>query len=215
MAHFNNSNPITNGELKFYNSIKNSIKTIFDIGCRSDTLFNNFSGEVHYFEPIKKFIDKLQLQKNSHSKSFYNNIGLSDIQSETYYYPKYQSFIDRYKSCKYSDAHNKILLKTIRADEYIEQNNIEEIDFVKIDTEGYEFKVLKGFGDKIYNVKIIQFEYGGTYIDNEIKLLDIINYLKEKGFDNFSYLSPNGLVKITNLDDHYNYCNIVCFNKKI
>ena len=56
---FNNDNPETNGEKKFYNYIKNDIKLIFDVGCRTDTEFLNFNGEVHYFDPVKEFIDNL------------------------------------------------------------------------------------------------------------------------------------------------------------
>ena len=215
MSEFNNDNPLTNGESGFYNSIKNDIKIIFDIGCRSDSLFNDFTGEVHYFDPVKEFIDKLKLQNNQHLKVYYNAFGLSDTNSEIFYYPKYQSFIDRYKSCKYSDNDNKILLKTKKGEEYVKENKLSMIDFVKIDTEGYEFNVLKGFGDSIKKIKIIQFEYGGTYIDNGIKLVDVINYLKEKGFYDFSYISPRGLIKINDFNDHYNYCNIVCYNKNL
>ena len=63
----------------------------------------------------------------------------------------------------------------------IEFNNIKNIDFLKIDTEGYELNVLKGFEDFLENIKIVQFEYGGTFLDNNTKLIDVINYLKEKG----------------------------------
>ena len=39
------------------------------------------------------------------------------------------------------------------------------IDFFKIDVEGHEMDVLKGIGDKISNIKLIQFEFGGCNID--------------------------------------------------
>ena len=63
------------------------------------------------------------------------------------------------------------------------------------------------------NVKIIQFEYGGTFLDNNKKLIDVINYLQDKGFYNFSYLTSYGTEIITDFNDHYQYCNIVCINK--
>jgi hypothetical protein len=97
--------------------------------------------------------------------------------------------------------------------EYTITNHIKNIDFLKIDTEGYELNVLQGFDDFLENVKIIQFEYGGTFLDNNIKLIDVINYLKEKGFHKFSYLTDYGTEIITDFNDHYQYCNIVCINK--
>ena len=87
------------------------------------------------------------------------------------------------------------------------------VDFLKIDTEGYELNVLQGFEDTLENVKIIQFEYGGTFLDNNTKLIDVINYLGSKGFYKFSYLTNNGTVPILDFNDHYQYCNIVCINK--
>jgi hypothetical protein len=97
--------------------------------------------------------------------------------------------------------------------DYIINNNIKNIDFLKIDTEGYELKVLEGFEDYLSNIKIIQFEYGGTFLDNNTKLFDIIYYLEKYGFHKFSYLTNYGLVALTDFNDHYQYCNIVCVNK--
>ena len=93
------------------------------------------------------------------------------------------------------------------------ENNIQSIDFLKIDTEGYEMNVLLGFNDYLNNIKIIQFEYGGTFMDNGVKLIDVVNYLEQNGFHKFSYLSPNGPILIQDFQDHYQYCNIVCVHK--
>ena len=211
---FNNDDSKTNGELKFYNDIKDKINVIFDIGCRKDSEFINFVGEVHYFDPVPEFIDNLKNQQNLNTLSCINNVGLGNENKEMYYYPLYQSFYNRIKSCNKSDEENKILLKIIKGQSYITENNIKSIDFMKIDTEGYELNVLRGFEDFLENVKIIQFEYGGTFLDNNTKLIDVITYLESKGFYKFSYLTNNGTQIITNFEDHYQYCNIVCYNKK-
>ena len=52
----------TNGEEKFFLDIKNNINVIFDVGCRSDSEFINFQGEVHYFDPVHEFIENLKFQ---------------------------------------------------------------------------------------------------------------------------------------------------------
>lgn len=92
---------------------------------------------------------------------------------------------------------NKLTIKT--GYDYLKEQNIERIDFLKIDTEGYEFEVIKGFKDKLNCIKIIQFEYGGCYLDNNVKLNDVIKYLESKNFHNFSYLDRNSLKKIKDL----------------
>jgi FkbM family methyltransferase len=210
---FNNCDSKYNGEEKFFMDIKNFINIIFDVGCRSDTEFINFSGEVHYFDPVESFVEELKNQKNINKKSYFNNFGLGSENKELYYYPRYQSFYDRINSCTFSDDSNKILLHIKKGKEYVIDNNIQNIDFLKIDTEGYELEVLQGFDDFLENIKIIQFEYGGTFLDNNTKLIDVKNYLENKGFYKFSYLTNDGPILITDFNDHYQYCNIVCINK--
>lgn len=212
--NFKNDNSKTNGEYELFNRIKNNINVIFDVGCRTDSEMIEFDGICHYFDPRKDFIDKLSSLNTKNKKSYFNAFGLGEKENSLWYYPRYQSFLNRTVSCKISDEKNKILLKIKTAKEYIKKHNIKSIDFLKIDTEGFEFSVLKGFEDYLKIVKIIQFEYGGTYLDNGIKLIDVINYLKSFGFYNFSYLVKNGTVPITDFKDHYQYCNIVCINKK-
>lgn len=210
---FNNCNSKTNGEKKFFMNIQDNINVIFDVGCRTDSEFIYFNGEVHYFDPVESFIEKLKKSKNINKKSYFNNFGLGNENKELYYYPKYESFYDRVNSCHISDDSNKILLYIKKGIDYVDSKNIKNIDFLKIDTEGYELDVLQGFEDFLKNVKIIQFEYGGTFLDNNKKLIDVINYLQDKGFYNFSYLTSYGTEIITDFNDHYQYCNIVCINK--
>ena len=74
---FNNCNSKTNGEYQFYMRIKPYIKTIFDVGCRSDTEFNTFEGEVHYFDPMSEFINILSKQSTNNKNAYFNNFGYS------------------------------------------------------------------------------------------------------------------------------------------
>lgn len=210
---FNNDNSKTNGEYKFFMDIKDNIHCIFDVGCRSESEFIHFTGEVHYFDPVNEFIENLKKCENANSTSYFNHFGLGEENAQIYYYPKYESFYNRINSCSISDDANKMLLHLKKGKDYVIHNNITNIDFLKIDTEGYELNVLQGFEDFLENVKIIQFEYGGTFLDNNTKLIDVIRYLEQKGFYKFSYLTSYGTEMITDFTDHYQYCNIVCINK--
>ena len=210
---FNNCNSNTNGEHKFFLDIKDKINCVFDVGCRSDSEFIHFNGDVHYFDQVNQFIEELKNNKNVNKNSYFNNFGLGEENKSLYYYPRYQPFYDRINSCSFSDDANKILLDIKKGKDYIVEQNIKNIDFLKIDTEWYELNVLQGFEDFLENIKIIQFEYGGTFLDNNKKLINVINYLEEKGFYKFSYLTNYGTEIITDFTDHYQYCNIVCINK--
>jgi FkbM family methyltransferase len=151
---FNNCNSKTNGEEKFFIDIKDNIHVIFDVGCRCDSEFIAFCGEVHYFDPINEYIENLKKQKNVNKTSYFNNFGLGEENKEMFYYPKYESFYDRINSCRISDDANKKLLHIKKGYDYVTNKNIKNIDFLKIDTEGYELHVLKGFDDFLQNIKI-------------------------------------------------------------
>ena len=91
---FNNCNSKTNGEYLFYNKIKNNINIIFDIGCRSDSEFLDFEGQVHYFDPVESSVNKLRNQSCNNKNAYFNTFGLGNENKISYYYPRYQSFFN-------------------------------------------------------------------------------------------------------------------------
>jgi hypothetical protein len=48
----------------FFDPIKDKIHTIFDIGYRDESLMLDFSGNVHYFDPVNKHVENLCLKPN-------------------------------------------------------------------------------------------------------------------------------------------------------
>ena len=66
----------------------------------------------------------------------------------------------------------------------MELNNLDKVSFLKIDTEGYEFEILKGLKKKIQLVDTIMFEH---HYDNMIiknyTFTDINSLLKENNFN--------------------------------
>ena len=57
-------------------------------------------------------------------------------------------------------------IKIVKLKDYIKRENIQKVDFLKIDTEGYEYEVLLGLETKIQLVGTIMFEH---HYDNMIK----------------------------------------------
>jgi hypothetical protein len=79
-------------------------------------------------------------------------------------------------------ALEKVKFNTV--DNFCSENNINHISFLKIDTEGNELAVLYGAAHFIMNgrIDIVQFEYGGTYIDAGILLRDIFSFFEDKPY---------------------------------
>ena len=75
-----------------------------------------------------------------------------------------------------------------RLDTFLKENMIHDctIDFIKIDTQGNDFNVIKSLGDSIMNVKEIMLEVQIVpfeYYRGQSNKNDIIKYMTDKGFE--------------------------------
>ncbi len=76
-----------------------------------------------------------------------------------------------------------VSVEVVRLKDFIIKKKIEKINLLKIDTEGYEFNVIKGLDSEIKNVHIIHLEHHfDDMIIKNYTLSDIHNYLENKGF---------------------------------
>lgn len=75
-------------------------------------------------------------------------------------------------------------LVMLGGDDYCRTRRIESIDFLKIDTEGHEFQVLKGFNHMLTagKIAVIQFEYGYANVLTKDLLIDFYKLLKPLGY---------------------------------
>ena len=76
----------------------------------------------------------------------------------------------------------KVQLKTL--DTYCSENNVAGIDFLKIDTEGFELEVLQG-AEKLLaskNIRCIQFEFNEVNIVKRRFIRDFYQYLPDFDF---------------------------------
>ena len=108
---------------------------------------NNF--KIICFEPYPENFNKLltNINLNSNIQNIkLENIGLGDKNSQ----------VEMFKECISNSGGNRIVydpakntegievVQITTLDNYLESNNIEKVDFVKIDVEGFEYSVLKG-----------------------------------------------------------------------
>ena len=103
-------------------------------------------------------------------------------------------------------------------DAFIIEYNIEHVDLLKIDTEGFEFSVMSGCLESIKNnkIKAIHFEFNSMNIISKVFMKDFIKILPQYSFYR---VLPNGLLKVEQhnilLTEIFGFQNIVAINNQI
>jgi FkbM family methyltransferase len=194
-------------EEEYFNSIKQNCKTIFDVGAGRFSIFYDVKGiDVHYFEPHLESFEKLKTIGVKNKNYYFNNFGLSDKGEKVSIYAE---------GSLYNRNMSNVVIATCDVKsglEYCNEKNITHIDFLKIDVEGMETKVLLGFGDILKNIRYIQFEYGIGLRDAGSNLKEIMDLLGSYGFNEFY---KNGQEKLHSSDDFWEWCNINTENSNL
>lgn len=180
-------------ELRIFELLKDSIHVVFDIGAREDLSFFNIKKDCayHLFEPNKKFFETLskKVAKLGTSNIIINEFGLSDKNEDNcIYYEDSQSFVKN-PYLENTDTGQRYSLKKL--DDYVDENKISYINFLKIDAEGMDYRIMLG-GINIIREKTdyIQFEYW----DGVKKFVDLLN----NTFDLYLMMEPVLLDAILN-----------------
>lgn len=199
-------------EYDFYSKIEHELKLIIDVGAAM-SFFTNVDCEIHFFEPNTEYFNKLLEFDNE--KYVFNKKGLGSKHEEKILYNDLGSAYYRHVDGINYDINEKI--EIIRLDSYISEKNIKDISLLKIDTEGMEYEILSGMGDKLTLCKYIVFEYAWDTAEAAgVNFSDIKLLLNE--FDLFEMAEGGELVEV---DEEQitrkirpNTNNIVAKNKK-
>ena len=170
--------------------------------------------DIHMFEPTPKLYDFL-ISKYNGCKI--NNMAISNNNEKLiFYYLEKSDYMSSLHLRSFFKDYIEIIVDSIKIDSYVFQHNIDNINFIKIDTEGHELEVLKSCEELLKNKKIdyIQFEYGGTYLDSKISLNDIIKYLNKYEYDVYDIQNDNIYCINDNFIENYEYNNFLAFYKK-
>jgi len=178
-----------------------------NIGDYSAELLLRFPGlELHVFEPATSNVNRLRGRFAAHQQVSLQQAALSDVAG------RMTLFADQDGSALASLAQRQRAKFNIpfepmeevevrRFDTYWKQAlSGRVIDIVKIDVEGYELMVLRGFGDAIRNVRVLQFEFGGANIDTKVFFRDLWGFFEKAGFDLYR-ITPLGVMRISHYQD--------------
>lgn len=140
---------------------------------------------IYAFEPISQtyhqLIKNIELLKNINSQPF--ALGKTEEAIELYLNP--ESTINSIKST-YLNLNNAIGKEKInikRLDKFCETANIQHINILKIDVEGYEFEVLDGCGNMLHNqIDCILLEVGYEREETKVHFSDVEIYLEKYNY---------------------------------
>lgn len=205
---------------------------IFDIGSNVGmysllfaNTFNKYN-KIYSFEPIKKTFNFLEknIKLNNYSNIEIFNFGFTNIEGNYNIGFPNPNINERYNNinkndtglCSLFGTENKELIYCDTLDNFIKKNNINKIDFIKIDVEGSEFNILKGGYNTLKNLKpILFFEFNKlTKLLSNINEKELYQYLNDLNYNIYAYkygyyLDPN---ELKNLESE-NISDLLCIPK--
>lgn len=180
----------------------------FDIGGNKGQSIKRFkkirkNAQIHTFEPLPelsqyleknnkfkgvKIINKALGNKVENKKIFLNNMGNYGAMTSFYKLKKGSSYEKEYRklnktSNKLDDEQIEISVTTV--DKYIEENKINNVDYMKIDVQGWEAEVLEGAINSLNSkiIKNIELEYMMfDGYDANINISRFENILSDNGY---------------------------------
>jgi FkbM family methyltransferase len=206
--------------------VKKKLETVLDIGAHhgiyTSKLMQNYPKAKYYlFEPCYANVSFLKKKfRNKHNVKIFNFALSSKNKKVILYSPANTSLLasivkrDWRHHKVYFKIKEKVLIK--RFDSIYKKNYFNLIDYCKIDTEGHELEILKGFGKFIKKIKLIQFEFSDANIDSRVFFKDLYYFFKSKNFDIYR-ISSSGPKIITNYketDEYFRVTNFIALNKQ-
>jgi FkbM family methyltransferase len=191
------------------NRIFKNLKTGFylDIGA-----YHPFKGSLTHnlyakgwsgmnFDLSKTSIDLFDIAR---SRDININCAISDFTGETFYYEN--SSINQQNSLiNQNPNQKKIKIKSYQLNEILILNNVNNIDYINIDTEGNELKVLKGIDFKKINPYLFTIEDNSFDSNDEIKK-EKINFMEQKNYQLINiigvtmfFVKKNSVIEISDL----------------
>jgi FkbM family methyltransferase len=180
-------------------------RIIFDIGANKgkDSIRWNTKDEIHLFEAHDESVNQLKKTFFKFDDVIINHVAVSDVDGESPFYIDEEGYSS--SLLPLTEVGEKFIkiktiqqVRTIRLDTYIQSiGGVDRIDWLKIDTQGMDLKILQSLGKWIDIVRRGRVEVRNPYIqfweNSNNDWIYVSNWLEDKGFQilNRSELEDN------------------------
>lgn len=198
-----------NGEARVIRALLPGCRVVFDVGANHGdwtdcALRINPGAEYHCFEPVAATFESLSKRHYPANVKLHPlALGAADEERTIYADDSSDAVNSLYQRTGIGSAHHHRPAGTVRIttlDAFCSREGIDRVDFVKIDVEGHEVSVLEGAQRMLAagRIRLIQFEYGGAYIDAGRMLRDVWRLLETARADYAVYkIMPGGLLPVS------------------
>jgi FkbM family methyltransferase len=195
---------------------KDSAGIIFDVGANIGQTANDYTQAfpfalIHSFEPFRENFDHLVENTKLHTNIKAHLIALSDgngsfeVKRDLHPLSQWNSLSKNQQEKLASQGSFTIeTVQTVTGDHFCEQEQIERIELLKIDTEGHELEVLNGFNEMISTGRIyailLEVGFAGDSTHGNFKQIHqhlSMNGLELMGFHDPDY-KPDGSLNFAN-----------------
>lgn len=190
----------TNGEALVVERLVGPTSTVFDVGANIGdwtAMAVARGARVHSFEISPPTARHLADRFQAHPSVSVNDIGLADRDGaiELLHYPDEPRLSTTVPGYPHGGRIERREATVRRGDDYATEAGVDHIDLLKIDVEGAEPAVLRGFSHLLAagGIDAIQFEYGLVAVIDKFLLSDFYALLTPLGYV-IGPLTPGGVV---------------------
>lgn len=195
---------------EIFKIVYDNLNTYLIIGAMDGISHDNFINDIKhknldlviFIEPIKYYFEKLKMNASVlNGNVYFENFAISNVSENIQLVslnPKYKELYPKWYdgcSCVYENGNylnqhiNNIAIEhrmftkseTYTIPDVLKKYNIEKIDYLQIDTEGYDERILNSFDILSHEIKFLKFE---KYHDEFSK--KIIKKMKKAGYVHFN-----------------------------
>lgn len=231
----NSESPEATGEDRFLSKLSElwKPKVIFDVGSNTDAFGYQYfkKSTIYSIEPHPETYKKLKIKFSKIKRIKKINLAISDKNTTSYLWDfaddaelkntqptsQLSSLNKEVITNIHKQKAKKFKVKVMTLEKLTEKLKVDHIDFLKIDTEGNELKVLKGCKKLIENnnIKVIQFEFNEMNAITRTFFYDFVKILKNY---EFYRILPNSLLHLKEYrpltHEIFGFQNIVAINKQ-